>query len=311
MEFETTEALAVGPHVTVLLAAHNGEQHIAEQIESILGQESVATRIVVSLDQSSDDSAGLLQRWADNDPRIELLPMGATYGGAAPNFYRLLRDTDMSRTDYVAFADQDDVWFSNKLGRAVSALTDRGVAGYSSNVLAWYADGRRELVNKAWPQRRWDHLFSSPGPGCTHVLRVDLARELQQLLSAAPEVASHIDYHDWLDYAFARERGYGWFIDPEPSMLYRQHERNQLGANLGVKAALRRARDLRSSWLWDQASLIGEAVGASDAAPLRLLHSARLKDRLRLILLTPQMRRRKREALALAITSAASRPISR
>ena len=139
--------------------------------------------------------------------------------------------------DYVSLADQDDIWFEDKLSRAIDILTGRepGFDCYSSNVVAFWEDDTRKLIDKAQPQHKWDFVFEAAGPGCTYVLKVSVVSELKPLLLSFQEQISKIGLHDWFIYAFSRAKGYKWFIDPVPSMLYRQHSSNQVGVNSGFK----------------------------------------------------------------------------
>ena len=69
-----------------------------------------------------------------------------------------------------------------------------------------------------------------------YVLNKDLALALQYFVKEHWDAVNEIVLHDWLMYAFARSNGYKWFIDPKPSMRYRQHGKNQVGANTGFQA---------------------------------------------------------------------------
>lgn len=245
------------------MAAFNGAGCIVEQIESILDQRSVAVQVVISVDSSIDGTEDLLAGWALVEARLTLLPFGHHFGGAGPNFYRLLRDVDLADFDYLSFSDQDDVWDPEKLLRAHRVLTAKGAAGYSSSVTAVWPSGREKFVNKASPQRAWDFLFESAGPGCTYVLRQSLARSLQELVRSLDERLSLIDYHDWLTYAFARSHGLPWVIDGWSSMKYRQHPNNQIGVNAGWRSFWLRAKKVLSGYGFQQSLLIADAAGAS------------------------------------------------
>jgi rhamnosyltransferase len=136
--------------------------------------------------------------------------------GAAPNFFRLLRDVDMAGCDYVALADQDDLWHPDKLARACQQLQLTGAAGYSGNVTAFWPGGQERLIDKAQPQQPWDFLFEGPGPGCTFVLAQPLALALQAWVRQQAQALQPVDFHDWLIYAWARAQGYRWLIDTQP-----------------------------------------------------------------------------------------------
>jgi rhamnosyltransferase len=251
------------PRFAVCLAAYNGTAFMVEQIESILLQKGVDIHVFISVDQSSDGTEGRLAEWALSESRLTLLTFGQRFGGAGPNFYRLLRDVDLSGFDYLSFADQDDLWRPEKLWRAHSLMTAQNVAGYSSNVTAFWPSGKTWLVKKSQPQRSWDFLFETAGPGCTYVLKTSLALSLQQLVHGADKSLLRVVYHDWLIYAFARANNYSWVIDDWSSLQYRQHANNQIGANMGWRSFWLRVRKMLSGHGFEQSLLIADLVHAS------------------------------------------------
>jgi rhamnosyltransferase len=194
---------------------------------------------------------------------LTLLPFGRRFGGAGPNFYRLLREVDLSGFDYVSFADQDDIWHPEKLMHAHRVMIANNAAGYSSNFTAFWSSGKSCLINKAWPQRAWDYFFESAGPGCTYVLHSSLAVPLQKLVRNADDILFRVDYHDWLTYAFARFNDFYWVIDDWSSMQYRQHAYNQIGVNFGWQPFWRRARKILSGYGFQQSLLIADVIGGS------------------------------------------------
>lgn len=245
----------------VLLAAYNGYQWLPEQIKTIFLQITTEFMVLISIDPSSDKTEILCHQLAEKDPRITVLPNIGKFGGAAPNFFRLIRDVDFSNFDYIAFSDQDDIWHPDKLSRAVQMLTENNCDGYSSNVTAFWSDGRQQLIDKAQPQVQWDYLFESAGPGCTFVMTQKLALEVQAFIRTNKEAMASVYLHDWFTYAFARSHGYHWYIDKYPSMLYRQHENNQVGVNTGYKAFLHRMHFVLSGKALDQSSLLATLCG--------------------------------------------------
>ncbi|HEY5579870.1 MAG TPA: glycosyltransferase [Rhodoferax sp.] len=249
--------------IAVCLAAYNGMAYIVEQIESILLQKNVELQLFISVDQSSDGTEDRLSDWARSEPRLTLLPFGQHFGGAGPNFYRLLREVDLSGFDYLSFADQDDIWHPEKLWRAHSLMTAQNAVGYSSNFTAFWPSGEARVVNKARPQRTWDFLFESAGPGCTYVLHSSVALPLQQLVRNADTKVLRVDYHDWLTYAFARSHNYSWVIDSWSSMQYRQHAHNQIGVNAGWRSFWLRVRKILNGYGFEQSLLIADLVQAS------------------------------------------------
>ncbi|WP_230377114.1 glycosyltransferase [Pseudomonas fulva] len=259
---DPTVATASTPaRVAVLLAAYEGRAWIEAQMASVLAQVGVRVDVYISVDPSNDGTQEWCATFASANPNVILLPSAGRFGGAARNFFRLIRDVDVSAYDYVAFCDQDDVWYPDKLERAVAVLQYGPAAGYSSNVVAFWEDGRRVLVQKAQPQRQWDYLFEAAGPGCTYVLNKALITAFKSLVVARWDQVQHIDLHDWFCYAFARSRGYAWFIDPAPSLDYRQHERNQVGVNSGIASAVARWRKIVDGWWFSQAQRTVSVLG--------------------------------------------------
>lgn len=285
------------PCVRVLLAAFNGMHYLPAQISSVLDQRSVAVQVVLSIDRSSDSTQDWAEQLAQQDTRVSILPGEQVFGGAAPNFFRLLRDVDMAGCDYVALADQDDLWHADKLARACQQLRLTGVAGYSSNVTAFWPSGQERLIDKAQPQQPWDFLFEGPGPGCTFVLAQPVALALQTWIRQQGQALQPVDFHDWLIYAWARARGYQWLIDAQPHMHYRQHAHNQLGANAGLRPLLHRARQMGNGWWLGQASLIARLLQLHEHPFVAPWLQGQRRGLLRLALRAGQCRRRPRDQL--------------
>ncbi len=284
------------------MATRDGLQWLPDQVDTILDQAGVNVRIVVSDDGSTDGSREWLGELASNDHRVLLLSP-ATAGSAASNFYRLLIDAQLADGELVAFADQDDVWLPGKLVHHATMMQESNAEGVSSNVTAFHRDGRRWLVRKDFPQRALDYLLESPGPGSTFLITKELAEEVAHVLAEDPE-ARLVEYHDWLVYAVARAKGRRWIIDARPSVDYRQHSANVMGANVGSGAALSRLLLIRTRWHRNQAARlarIAERLGAEHVARVRpLLESRRFTDRMALARIANQLRRRPRDRAIIA-----------
>jgi rhamnosyltransferase len=168
-------------------------------------------------------------------------------------------------------------------------------------VTAFWPNGKQRLINKAQPQKQFDYMFESAGPGCTFVITQKLALEIQMFLIANKAQCQHVALHDWFIYAFARSRGFNWFIDHESHMFYRQHAENVVGANVGIKAKINRWKKMRNGWHVKQAILIADILGYSNQFPIKKLKSYRVIDRLVLIVNVKKLRRRFRDCSAFAI----------
>ena len=297
-----SESRVPAPRVAVLLATHNGVAYLPEQVDSILAQEGVEVRLLAMDDRSTDGTPAWLAERASADARITVLPDDGTAGSSAANFYRLIAAYRPEPDELVAFADQDDVWLPDKLARHAALLAE-GVDGVSSSITSFTAAGRRTLVRKDYPQREWDYLLESPGPGCTFLISPRLATLAAEVLRRDADLAPLVEFHDSLIYAIARAYGWRWHIDGYPSVDYRQHDSNVMGSNLGIRSAIARLRLIREHWLRNHAVLLTRV--ALRVAPaqreaqleriLSLWEGRGLRNRLALARMAASMRRRLRD----------------
>lgn len=290
------------PSFIVFLAAYNGMRWLSEQLASILNQEGVRVTVLVSVDRSSDGTEAWIDDIARADSRVLVLPHGEVFGGACRNFFRLMRDADLAHADYVSLADQDDIWLPDKLQRAHSVLVADAAQAYSSNVLAFWPDGRTAPITKSHAQVNWDFLFEAAGPGCTYVLARPLALALQQHLAKHWEACQQVGLHDWFFYAYARSHGYRWIIDDRFGMRYRQHGGNQVGANQGWKAFRYRVRQVIGGWAMEQAALIAQLVGVERDPFVSGWMNGSRAGMIQLALKARQCRRRGRDQLLFGLS---------
>ncbi|WP_193764690.1 glycosyltransferase [Hafnia paralvei] len=276
--------------IAVLLAVYNGESWLTEQIDSVLRQKDVDVSLFISVDLSDDKSFELCSNLSRLDHRVTVLPYGERFGGAGKNFFRLMLDVEISEFDYISFADQDDIWFEDKLSRACKFL--RNYDAYSSNVIAFWTTGKEILIDKAQNQVEFDYLFESAGPGCTFVFNKKCGNLFKNFLRENYSKTQNIALHDWLLYAFARANDLSWFIDSRPSMYYRQHENNQVGANNSFKAIIKRLILIRSHWYSNEINKIVELLPWVDIPFRENLKSKEYFSRLKVIWYIKNIRRK-------------------
>jgi rhamnosyltransferase len=144
----------------------------------------------------------------------------------------------------VALSDHDDVWPEHRISRAIDQLNNHHADGYSSDVISVDEQLKvKKLIKKSYAQKKYDFIFESPGPGCSFVLTKKLFQFIQTKID---HKTINFSFHDWLIYALARSHGYLWHIDDAPSLFYRQHANNQLGANDGWLAFIKRVQKVLS-----------------------------------------------------------------
>lgn len=284
------------PKVVVLMATYNGMKWIAEQINSVLNQTGIEVKLVISDDISYDDTRLFLESLAKDNSRMILLPNNGRFSSAGRNFYRLIVDVDVSDYDYIAFADQDDIWNSDKLINHINLAKQHSADGVSSDVIAFWPNGDQKRIVKSQSQKKWDFLFESAGPGCTFLMTPWLINKVREQLVDVQSPARQVVLHDWLTYAICRANGHKWIIDSTPSMLYRQHSNNVVGANVGLKAKLARLIKLKQGWYRAEVIKVAAVVALiSDNSGLKklnkLLNQKSFTSQIKLLVYVPQARR--------------------
>jgi len=110
----------IGRHrVTVGVPVYNGEEFLAECIQSLLAQTRPPDQIIIADNASTDSSLEIAHRFAA-EPTVEIVA-NETNVGAAPNFNRLV---DLADGDLFAWLPADDTWSSDLLAAQVRALND-------------------------------------------------------------------------------------------------------------------------------------------------------------------------------------------
>ena len=212
--------------VLVLMSTYNGERFLEEQLTTIFAQEGVCVSVLVRDDGSTDGTCRILESWKQTH-RLDYVC--GNNAGAAKSFFLLLQQAPTC--DYYAFADQDDVWYAQKLRRAVDGIVRQQTSVSQQTPCLYFAnvdltDAQGGFKQRSLPDTlhltKQNALIESFASGCTMVFN-DALRQI---------VCRHIPdenvYHDrWL-YLTAMFLGTVVY-DGTPVMGYRQHGGNQVG----------------------------------------------------------------------------------
>jgi glycosyltransferase involved in cell wall biosynthesis len=238
--------------VAILMCTYNGEQFLAEQLDSIKAQTHQNWKLWVSDDGSSDSTLDILKRYQNDWGAGRLVITMGPRAGSTRNFLALTANPEIQTEGY-AWADQDDVWEPEKLSRSIAFLQAQ-----SAGRPVLY--GTRTLLTDA-SNRSIGHsaLFTKP-PSFANALVQSIAggntmmfnHAARELLAEAAVGVSPIA-HDWWAYQVISGCGGLVHYDPWPGVRYRQHGGNQIGSNLHPMARLLRLRLLMggsfSAWL--------------------------------------------------------------
>jgi len=232
------ELLGAG-HITILLATFNGAAHVGEQLDSYAAQTHRDWSLLVSDDGSTDETCAIIRKFARRHPDRRVTLLRGPGKGSAANFLSLLRAA--GKSSWVAFSDQDDVWFPDKLARALRALERCAGPGIYGGRTIITDKNLRPLRSSLIFQRKpsfGNALVQNIAGGNTMVIN----RAALDILQPASCHADSIISHDWWCYQMVTGSGGRMTYDTEPCLLYRQHGSNQIGANDSLAAAVSRIK---------------------------------------------------------------------
>ncbi len=125
--------------ISVCVATYNGHLYIKRQIDSIISQIGDNDEIVISDDNSSDDTVAILRLY--NDPRIKIF--NGNFHSPVLNFENALKH---AVGDYIFLADQDDKWLAGRVQEALE-LHKNGFDFVVANVVNVFPNGLKEPRN--------------------------------------------------------------------------------------------------------------------------------------------------------------------
>lgn len=100
----------------ILMTSYNGEKYIGKQIESIINQTVDNWHLIIRDDGSNDTTVEIIKTYCVSDDRIQLFQNETSRHGVYLNFFTLIDYAKKIETyDYYFFADQDDIWFEDRL----------------------------------------------------------------------------------------------------------------------------------------------------------------------------------------------------
>ncbi len=177
--------------VSIVLCTYNGNFFIDDQLQSILRQTYNNIEIIISDDVSTDGTYEKLEKFAQKDSRIRLF-RNITNLGYNKNFSKAC---SLANGNYIAIADQDDVWEASKIELLLPALINE-----NNVVLVHCLSANFENINKpSLKNFRFMKAFSgndirqlfmrNPISGHSMLLK----RELLNVALPFPEAG----YYDW------------------------------------------------------------------------------------------------------------------
>ena len=245
---------ACSPPVAILLSTYEGERFLVPQLHSLLSQTHRDWILYWRDDGSSDGSRQVMRDFLGrlSPDRAVVLDENVRVG-ATESYMRLLRRAYADGQPLMAFADQDDVWLPEKLARGVTEL-----AAVPEETPALYF-ARQVLVDARLRRIAMSYRVRRP-PGFPAALTQNLATGCTVLMNRAAmgllatSTAPMGSLHDWWSYIMVSAHGGRLIADDEPTVLYRQHDTNTVGAPPQPVAARDRGAAARSGAVYAAAA---------------------------------------------------------
>jgi len=214
------------------MCTFNGSQFIGEQLNSIAAQTRVPDELIVCDDRSSDSTREIVKDFALRVPFPVLLFCNDDNLGSTANFEKAI---GLCAGDIIGLADQDDVWYPNKLellerrflasDATVAVFSDAEVVdmdGRRETALLWSCVGFGTNEQKQFTEGcGWKVLIKHPVvTGATMAFR----RELCSSILPLPREFTH---DRWISFLASVS---GAVVPvPEPLIRYRKHDEQQIG----------------------------------------------------------------------------------
>jgi glycosyltransferase involved in cell wall biosynthesis len=232
------------PRVSVILTVRNGERHIHAAIESMVAQTLEAWELIVIDDGSSDQTAAIIETFANSDARIQLVRTLGVGRAAALNMA-----LERAQAPYVANIDVDDPSHPQRLDMLVKAMESASL---------YAVIGTRSLYLIEDEQPRWQSYSAleaeirditkalvryNPINHSSVIMRTDALRNVNGYRT----LRSSLDYDLWTRLAQA-----GYRLGMLSAML----------ASKRLHHAQHFERSSRIPYLWDSVNVQARAVAA-------------------------------------------------
>ncbi len=202
--------------ISVCMATYNGELYIEEQVNSILKQLRQDDELIISDDNSSDQTSAIIKRI--NDKRINFIINGGEKG-YAKNFENALK---RASGDIIFLSDQDDVWVDNKVELILKQLENFDMVVSNAKIvdvnLNVVDDSHFRLYNVK--KGFWNNFLKTRYIGACMAFK----REVLMKALPFPKQQKYCAHDYWL--AIVSEAFFKVSLEKVPLLLYRRHGGN-------------------------------------------------------------------------------------
>ena len=222
------------PKLCILLASYNGEKYISEQLDSIINQTYKNWELIIRDDGSKDETVTILNKYEKKDERIKILRDDKGNLGFLKNFEELLFN---AKEEFVLFSDQDDFWLKNKLEKFVEKIRDLDEKVLSKPLLihcnSLVCDDMLEIIKEEFIDSKIAKKTNSNIYFFEYIVQGSTSMVNKKMIKESLPFLKNVTLHDRYFHLLSQFLGTRVFID-ESLVKYRQHERNEIGANRSI-----------------------------------------------------------------------------
>lgn len=231
---------ALQKKVSVVLCTYNGEKFLQQQLDSILQQTYAIDEIIIVDDCSTDDTKNILSRNALNNNIIKMYINDVNIG-FTKNFQKALL---LATNNYIAIADQDDVWKNDKIEKIMSAWDDKTLLAYCNSIQFRNDIPTTISVNKKNRKIAGDNprLLSMFNTVSGH--NIIIKKELLSLATPFPNTV----FYDWWLALVAMCNGGIFYVD-EVLVYQRAHQNNVTIQQLSERKLLENYKSMLNNHL--------------------------------------------------------------
>lgn len=234
--------------VAILMSTYNGAKYLKDQLQSIINQSYSNWHLYIRDDGSSDETVEIIKSYAKKDSRISIIHDTLGNIGSVRSFFYLLEQVD---SNFYMFSDQDDYWKQDKIQKSIILLKQHNhkrkpICVYTNlQIVDDNLEGNELLLTKTW-QDFPKLFFTNNLYGCTMLFN----NFLKEKIKFDQLNYDNIYVHDWWLALVCAIFGEIYYLD-EPTILYRQHYGNQIGAtskniNVLIKRLFSKSKDEKS-----------------------------------------------------------------
>ena len=213
--------------ISVAMTTYNGGEFLKKQLDSILNQTLKVDEIIVCDDGSTDSTIQYLEDYAK---KVNLKYfLNESNLGFVYNFEKAI---SLCIGEYIILADQDDIWYPEKVEALVNAIGDNYLIHSDCDLIdeadtVFIKNFKGEIKTHREAE---DFLFNNVVTGCTAMIH----RELVAKVTPFP---AGLSYHDWYLAIHAAYLGKITYL-AKSLTGYRQHTLQDTGSGVNERGSI-------------------------------------------------------------------------